>query len=355
MMLCSLHSLSSLNSKLNNMIISSLEELRLHIPANAIDNIASMTGFISASEYDTLRDKLGKTLYNILTTYYSALDDEDKTDLILKIQDNEELSPNERLLILSQRIVAFDAIGNAVGTHVVSINGAGINTMSADDYAAADDKMVEKFQSTCRTECHKAINILLETLEDWVKDYPGVEDEHHEIIEAWKESNYYFLANGMLIPSAQVLQQYLNIYDNREKFILMLPDIRYIQEEILGQAIGEDFMDYLAKVAIEGTSDRILARIINRLRKAFAAHLESRTLVLRTDKDRRVAAHNEAISLTDQAVEYIVLNQTSLSSAALRAFKTSALYVPETETEIKERKFENNRSGNAFFATPGLR
>ena len=59
------------------MIISTTQELRLHIPSNAIDEISSLQGILDNSEKDFLRDKLGNSLYDRLCEFYLTISPED--------------------------------------------------------------------------------------------------------------------------------------------------------------------------------------------------------------------------------------------------------------------------------------
>jgi hypothetical protein len=182
----------------------------------------------------------------------------------------------------------------------------------------------------------------------------------------------------MLIPSARVLQEYFNIYDSREKFIQMLPDLRFLQEEILAPAIGEDLCAYLVKFATTGkipnaeeaaesadtaetdtaetdtaepgtaepdtaeantaepgTAEADTAEAnyplstihysLNKSRKYLAAALENRTLVLKTDKLRRQQAHDEAVRLFASLQQYIAAHQDAFPEDVI---KTSPLYTP---------------------------
>ena len=203
--------------------------------------------------------------------------------------------------------------------------------------------------------------------------------EKAEIVTLWRTSRYYYLAAGLAIPSATILQEYLNIYDSREKFITLLPDLRYIQEDIIAPIIGEDFLDYLITYARalptesiasicsvlggsaaegEETDDpatvRLMARIIHRLRKAVARHLESRLSKL--GDARRETAHSEAVRLTSDLSEYITSHQPDFPASVLRAFQSSPLYVaPATpETDADTETFENNSSTSVIFVTPAL-
>jgi hypothetical protein len=379
------------------MLISSVEELRLYAPANAIDHIETLAGFLDSSEHDFLAEKLGHPLHASLTEYYqNLLNSEDGlADYIQSITNGIEMPPYARLLTVAQRIVAFDALGRAIDMQAISVNGAGINISTADDYAKADHEAVAAYKSTCIKEAHAAVNRLLVLLEGWTKDAvpedtdlvsdgspSGSEEEEEEntseqekseIARLWRASRFFYLAAGLVIPSAIVLQDYLNIYESREKFITLLPELRTIQEDIMAPIIGEDFMDYLIAFSRDpkpsseapvqegdshGLSEadvRLLSRILHRLRKAVARHLESRTMQMKLTDPRRNAAHDEAVQLTTDLADYITAHQSDLPTDALTAFTTSPLYKPtDVTTEEEVPSFENNAPDSVIFVTPAL-
>ena len=186
-------------------------------------------------------------------------------------------------------------------------------------------------------------------------------EEKTEIVRLWRSSRFFFLAAGLVIPSATVLQDYLNIYDSREKFITMLPDLRTIQEDIIAPIIGEDFLDYMISFSRSAPSDlsdgdiRLLSRILHRLRKAVARHLESRTQQMKLTDPRRNAAHDEAVQLTTDLSDYLSAHQGDLPSDALEAFTTSPLYKPaDTPASSDTPSFENNAADSVIFVTPAL-
>jgi hypothetical protein len=127
-----------------------------------------------------------------------------------------------------------------------------------------------------------------------------------------------------------VLQSYLNIYDSREKFIQLLPDLRFIQEEIIANSIGEDLLKIVIDFARDGklpeataqTSDishqpsdishhpsalteSTLTRLVHRLRKVMVALLISRTKVLKYDKEQKVQAHDDGVRMLQNVTEYL--------------------------------------------------
>lgn len=383
------------------MLISTPEELRLYAPANAIDHIDTLAGFLDSSEHDFLAEKLGTQLHASLVAYYQNLRTSEGglENFINSITQGAELPPYARLLTIAQRIVAFDALGRAIDMQAISVNGAGINISTADDYQKADRETVLAYKATCTKEAHAAVNRLLVLLEEWTKessaspaevpaDESAVEgegsapagspsgeatvpegspsgstdtEEKTEIVRLWRSSRFFFLAAGLVIPSATVLQDYLNIYDSREKFITMLPDLRTIQEDIIAPIIGEDFLDYMISFSRSAPSNlsagdiRLLSRILHRLRKAVARHLESRTQQMKLTDPRRNAAHDEAVQLTTDLSDYLSAHQGDLPSEALEAFTTSPLYKPaDTPASSDTPSFENNAADSVIFVTPAL-
>lgn len=362
------------------MIITDTEELRLYFPAHAIDHIESYAGFISNSEHDFLLEPLGQPLYEKLCEYY----DLDKHEL--STVDDANTSHFNRLLLMAQRCVAFDFMGSAIDVQAVSINNAGLNFSSSDDYKPADRDARRDAAAACQREAHKSLNTLLYTLEQWVKQAPDPEDADKSneelllIATLWKQSRYYYLAAQMLIPSARTMQEYLNIYDSREKFIQLLPDLRYIQEEVLAPAVGEDFLDYLVGYAlrteIPAESDaaksesKLFNKLVHRLRKIQATFLEGRTTVLKIEKERKIQARDEGVVLLQRLCDDIRRWQpailTALGENNKNIFELSPLYVKPVEAPAPSeadrhhgccdarKEFRNNTPGAAMFVTEPL-
>lgn len=148
-------------------------------------------------------------------------------------------------------------------------------------------------------------------------------DERSEIVTLWRQSRYFYLAASMLIPSAVVLQQYLDFDESREKFIRMLPDLRFIQEEIIANSIGEEYLDHLIDVAVKTAGDAqpittkspVELRIIHQLRRVIVAWLISRTKVLKYDKEAKLQAHDDGVRKMQDACDFIRRNQHAILEA----------------------------------------
>ena len=336
------------------MIITTTEELRRCLPSHAIDHIEAFKGYIDNSEHEFLLQPLGQPLYDKLCDWY-----DENLPAYSEVEDRDTGYWN-RLLLIAQRCVAFDAMSRAIDQQAISINGAGINFASAEDYKPADRDAINAAKLSYQKEAHSALNRLLYTLEQWTEStgtestgtgsadsndasasgdqvpvplIPGEADtERTEITALWRQSRYFYLVAQLLIPSAVVLQEYLNIYDSREKYIQMLPDLHFIQEEQIAPAIGEDFCDELVALQLRGGTRRDLTaataaqpktaegdtlpattrRLLHKLRKIEATLLEGRTKVLRVEKDRRIAARDEGMRLLSDWLTWCQQHQTAI-------------------------------------------
>ena len=334
------------------MILSTTKELRLHIPSNAIDEISSLQGILDNSEKDFLRDKLGDSLYNRLCEYYQTVSPDDFYMAVCNGENTQH--PWMQLLLMAQRMVTYDAMSRFVYTQALSINGTGINVASSDDYGTASKDLLDKGVQGYKREAMVSLNQMLVMLEGWAKkmatpapiadanstEPPTTEpkDEEHKAIEEisllWQESQYYYLHHDLLIATCADLQHYLDIYESREKFIRLLPDLHFIQDEYISEAIGEDTVQRLLH-----TDDPADKPLLRKVRRLMVAHLEERTTILTIDKARRAAAHNEAIALRTSVLRLMEMRK--------------AADVANT-TDSTSKGYENNQPDSKIFVSPLL-
>lgn len=346
------------------MILSTTKELRLHIPSNAIDEIGSLQGILDNSEKDFLRDKLGDSLYRQLCEYYQSVSPD---DFYLAVTNGEHThQPWMQLLLMAQRMVTYDAMSRFVYTQVLSINGTGINVASSEDYGTASKDFLDKGVQGYKREAMVSLNQMLVMLEGWAKDcvkeqasdvqktaesVPKTGESVHtgeieEIVKLWQESQYYYLHHDLLIATCADLQQYLDIYDSREKFIRLLPDLHFIQDEYISEAIGEPMVQHL--LTTTAPADKPLLRKVRRL---MVAHLEERTTILTIDKARRSAAHNEAISLRASVLRLVEMCKVVEKANTENCPTNSDNQTTDTDNQ---QGYENNQPGSKFFVSPLL-
>ena len=351
------------------MLITTNQEFRLHNPSNAVDEVNLLQGIIDNSEKDFLREKLGGPLYDRLCEYYAQTSPK---DFVLSVTGGTYTDdPFAVLLLYAQRVIVNDALTRYAYQQAVSLDGAGVNMASSDDYASASDKMIDKAVQGYKKEAFASLNALLVMLEEWAKqvntpmpidgqetgesvqkndDSVQKEDESVqktailEIVDLWQQSKYYYLHANLLIPSCTVLQRYLDIYENRDKFIRLLPDLLFIQEEYIEDVIGEDIVQELLHA-----DDR--DRLLKKVRRLMVSYLEERTTVLNIDKTRRIQAHNEGISLKASVLAIIADRKKAEAEATANEDNTPT---PSTDNNSQDEGYKNNQPGSRMFVSPLL-
>lgn len=347
------------------MILSTNQELRLILPSNAVDEIANLQGVLDNSEKDFLQDKLGKPLYTRLCEYYTTLGGDgfyqQKTD------GTYAKKPWSVLLDLAQRMVVNDAMARYAYQQILSVNGAGVNIASSTDYDPATEKLLDKGVAGYKKEAMVSLNNLLILLENWAvsintpaeatapkdgsasTEVPKDEStEVHtaieEIVLLWQESKYYYLHHDLLIPTCSILQQYLDVYDNRDKFIRLLPDLRYVQDEYIADVFGDELITRL-----QHADDR--DKLFRKVRRLMTAYLVERTTVIAFDKATRLLAHNESVSLRDSVYRLLKAEKQAQEAADSNASSTTTAASSSSAAD-EAGGYENNQEGGKIFVTP---
>ncbi len=341
------------------MILSTNKELRLHVPSNAFDDVSLLQGILDNSEKDFLRDKLGTPLYNRLCEYYKLNIDADNFYLAVT-NGTYAQHPWQELLLNAQRMIANDTLARYSYQQLISANGAGVNMASSQDFAVATEKALDKGVQGYKTEAMVSLNNLLLLLEDWAKltlpmpidntttDEPTAPTEEEriaeieEILNLWKQSEYYYLHHDLLIPTCATLRQHLDTFTNRDKFIRLIPDLRFIQNEYIEEAFGEDFIAEMLQAPEKN-------RLLRKTRDLMVAYLVERTSVLNFDKRARQQAHDDAVSLRDSIFKTLADRKTSEQPTPPTPTET-----PNTTPTDSGKGFENNQPGSKIFVPPML-
>ena len=356
------------------MLLSTNQELRLHVPSNAFDDVSLLQGILDNSEKDFLRDKLGTPLYNRLCEHYKL--NIDANDFYLAVTNGTYAQhPWQELLLNAQRMVANDTLARYSYQQLISTNGAGVNMASSQDFAVATEKALDKGVQGYKTEAMVSLNNLLLLLEDWAKlttpslisvptegdsvqntdeNVPTTDDsvqntdenvqiaEIEEIVKLWQQSEYYYLHHDLLIPTCATLKQHLDTFTNRDKFIRLIPDLRFIQNEYIEEVFGEDFIAEMLQAPEKN-------RLLRKTRDLIVAYLVERTSVLTFDKRARQQAHDDAVSLRDS-----ILKTLADRKAAEQPKPTTPTETPNTTQSDSGKGFENNQPGTRIFVSPML-
>lgn len=300
------------------MLLSTNHELRLHAPNNAVDDVSIWLGYLDDSEKDFIIDKLGRPLYDRLCEFYEDTNAEDFYNDV--INGTYKSNPWEVLLRDVQCATVNNALSRNFYSLILSINGVSINVAMSNDYGPADDRLVEKSVNEYKVKAFTNLNAMLNDLETWSKEVfiayaDGEEPDDEleakaEITALWQKSRYYYQHSDLLIPTCEIFQNYLDIRESREKFIRLLPDLHFIQNQYILTIVGVDEMRKLLAICAGEQSGKIEkysveGQYLDKVRYLIIAYLEERTTVLSIDKMRRQQAHDESVSLKNNLLAFI--------------------------------------------------
>ena len=386
------------------MILFTNQELRLHLPSNAVDEVANLQGMLDNSEKDFLKPRLGASLYDRLCKQYASIDPSVFCDAVTDGTYTND--PWSELLLYAQRMIVNDAMAQNIEKQALSVNGSGINVASSNDYAVATDKQIAQGKESYRQSAMTSLNNLLSLLEGWAKevntpmpieaegdgaegstpsdgsnqgsssegtdegtdsgkdDAAETEAKQHEAIEEivtlWQESKYYYYHRDLLFPTCESLQPYLDIYGNRDKFVRLIPDMLFIQSEYLEEAFGEDFIPRLLQASEDD-------KMLKKARQLVAAYLKERTSVINFDKLTRSTAHNDAITVRE-SIHRLLKKEEAEAQAKLDAAKaenssdgrssssstSNASSASSSDNKAGSEGYQNNQKGSRIFVTPIL-
>lgn len=386
------------------MILFTNQELRLHLPSNAVDDVANLQGMLDNSEKDFLKPRLGASLYDRLCKQYASIDPSVFCDAVTDGTYTND--PWSELLIYAQRMIVNDAMAQNIEKQALSVNGSGINVASSNDYAVATDKQIAQGKESYRKSAMTSLNNLLSLLEGWAKevntpmpidaagdgaegstpsdgsnqgsssegtdegtdsgkdDAAETEKKRHEAIEEivtlWQESKYYYYHRDLLFPTSESLQPYLDIYGNRDKFVRLIPDMLFIQSEYLEEAFGEDFIPRLLQASEDD-------KMLKKARQLVAAYLKERTSVINFDKLTRSTAHNDAITVRE-SIHRLLKKEEAEAQAKIDAAKadsatesiapslstSNASSASSSDNKDGSEGYDNNQKGSRIFVTPIL-
>ena len=389
------------------MIITTVEELRLHLPNHAYDDLESMAGAFRRSESNMLKDKIGADLYQRMMEVYDGISIDSRHDWLIHEGDYaHDDNAFAELTFLCQQVVVFDAFYRSADINAISVNQSGINVVDAENYDAASKDGIEKYKKQLNKNCHDAVNELLIWLEEAAKEIgtsdssdvssssssegsssssssegpssssssegssgssssegsssssssssssegpepePSREEQVQEIVELWKASKYYYQVAGLFVPTATAFNEYVNIYESRERFVELLPDLRFCQRHNIANELGYPLAKDLLQKMNDGKGNDIERETIDNIREALCLWVETRSKMF-----NRPESKDEAIGSVSRLVAYVKTHQDKYDQEAIKEFPG---YEPPKERHPKKcnEGWKNNRPGDALFVTP---
>lgn len=337
------------------LILTTPQELRQYQHTSVVETIENYNGYIASSQNQFLMPYIGKPLFNaVLAKYEEYLD---KEELLIGVTP----TPWIELIQLCQKPVACDILYRSAHSSAVSVNDSGINVVETGGYDKADREDRDLYRKDKYKEAHEAIDYLLATLEEWAEevglydseDLSEEQQDKKDIVTLWRQSRYYYFADGLFINTAKVFNSFVNIYDNREKFIQMLPDLRFCNEFVIRPELGDALTDDLIRKMQDGALSPVERQAVYLAQYALALKVEERSPLF-----KRPEAKDEAIGALRRMIDYISAHQGDFDAEAIKGAPFYKEPAPDPKPEAKPAPpvvpWRNNRRGNKLFVTPPI-
>lgn len=333
---------------MTDLLLSTPEELRAVVPSHLYRNLDTVRGYLVDSQNTFLRHRLGQPLIVAMLKHYTDIKPiiPDPTDTDTANYDRIESDPWAKLIQLAQRCIAYDALYRSAGIRRVSDNDMGINVAESDNFASVDKDRFSEYKIDLYRGSHSASDMLLTQLQDWEAspdagavydtssegeapasptDSPATDLSSEaaaiaEILTLWRQSPTYPLTDGLLFTTATEFNQYVNIQQSLDKFVELLPDIRYCQELHLESEIGTDLLAYFQQGHRAATLPPSGEKAYQKLQRTLSLYVEARSPMFKRPDAR------------DEAAGYMRLTTTFIRAHQLdfdrRAMSTSPLFSP---------------------------
>ena len=154
-----------------------------------------------------------------------------------------------RLLRICQQIEFYKMLSHKAGLLTVSFNeGGGMNMVSADGYDPADEKRMERVVKDAFMSAGRAVDSLLLFLE---ADAKG----KRQFTDLWSKADAYYLHKDLLFQTARVLNEYLDIKNERMAYVELVRDIRFCQNTYIKPRIGKTLLQAVVEFANNGNGN----------------------------------------------------------------------------------------------------
>lgn len=232
-----------------NVLLQTLDDLSSLYPTSKWSKIDALTPMLHAEEYNTLSPILGDAL---LERLHADMDNllSQHNEQSLKGLESHELNAEEvklfTLLRACQSVTLYGVLAHHRAELSTSLNmGGGFNRMSAGDYDVADKDSLKDLDRELFANLHRSTDILLRILERDAALAEKPEDEEVYGVKyslwgkMWRESKWFYLKSDLLFTRAEELDTFVSINQSREKYIQMVPDLRYIQGAYIIPQVGK--------------------------------------------------------------------------------------------------------------------
>lgn len=247
------------------MIFSTIQEITSLYPTSKWNKVETLLPMLTDEEYTTLTPFLGEELHAFMQEEYArliadySLAKEGLAGMAAAGDVTDEDRRTAELLRHMQSVTFYSLMSHNRNALSNSLNaGGGFNRMSAADYDPSATQELHDLDREFFSNLHRKIDLMLRALEaDALRKKPLWRDK-------WQHSSYFYLKSDLIFTRAEILNEYHNIENSREKFIKLVPDIRFIQQTQIEPRIGQALFSSLVRSM---TDPQVIDALVRRAKR----------------------------------------------------------------------------------------
>lgn len=227
-----------------NVLIKTIDELSDYSNIDVNSDFATFKPFIEEATTLYMMDLLGSTFHAELFTAYNT----------------PSLSTEQTALLpYIQRTLAYYSLFLSVDQLNVNVGDAGIMESSTQNSQPVPKYKSDALKASYLTQADLHAEILLAYLETNKADFP-----------TWVSGSGNTSAEGLLLPSAKIANEYIEINESRRLFKKLIKKIKHIETRYINKLIGQEQYDELVSQIKGGTLTALNQTLIDILRPIIA-------------------------------------------------------------------------------------
>jgi len=197
------------------MIIKDTETLRKHLSVNGSFTHENVIPYLKKAERHFLKPHLGLAQLKVFHTPQTD-------DTIAEAQE------------LAEEVVANYGFYLYLPIGAVQITDNGIHVVANENTKTATDKQFKELQRAFIRSAHEALDELLEHMEQFADKFAD-----------WFSSENYTVYKDLLVNKTSVFNKQFYIFNSRQTFVALRPNIKVIEDQFIVGAIGARLLSVL--------------------------------------------------------------------------------------------------------------
>jgi len=228
------------------MIVRNTTTVKKYLTINSSVTFETLSPYLAQAERKSIKPLIGTAQYTLFNIESAPTD--------ANVKEAWELA---------QEAICYFGMYRALPTMAVQITEAGIFSASNSDVQQANDKQYKELLRSFKKQAHETLDEMLKVMET----YP-------DKFGAWTADDSYKKYTSLLVNSTAIFNEHYTIFDSRQTFMAMLPEISIVESQFIKAPIQEALLTALKTK--QTVVERIKAKVL--LQKAIVSFTISKVV-----------------------------------------------------------------------------